>query len=177
MTINRWRKAVDKLVNNIGAVCHFEEVTFLFLTKNIVISLHFSGFIVEHFKRDQVKISIKYLAVSLVAFLHLNGIATIDSNNLDIVSRSDSIHMRVIGYDLYRSRALALRYILQQLLKLNILFVSKHTHVVNQLQVFAQPTVRAHFGLLNAGIRQHHRRYRIAFNTSKCGLLHLGINF
>ena len=131
MPVNGGRKTVNEFFDNVGTVRHFEEIVFFFLSKSVVIPLDFFGFIVEDFERDQVEVSIEDLAVCLVAFLYLDRIATIDSHNFDKISRSDPIYMRVIGYHLHRSRSLSFRHVLQQLLELNILLVSKSAQVMD----------------------------------------------
>lgn len=104
-------------------------------------------------------------------------LTTIQSHNLNSITRSHTIDIVIITQDVHWGRSLALRHILGKLLYLHKLFISKTTVFMHDLESFLKFTIWAVFRLLDFCIDKVNRYFRFAFETLEHGGFHFGVNF
>lgn len=166
-----WRgEALNQIADYCWWVGHSSEHIFIIIIVNYLSDIlieNFECFLLNLTIRNHVQISVVDRSDSFLVLLYFRLSHSVNTNNLNSVSWSETINVVVICYQGNRWRSLAFRDKLRQLLKLDELFIRKGTRIVDNLECFPHFAFVTNFRLINLGILQTHINLQVAVTATK----------
>ena len=173
---DRWRKAINQIIDNSATISNFKKLSKFFITKMRFVLFDTIALLLQPLKGNQIKICIKHLPINCLSSLQGHWMAPINTYHFNSVTRFDAIRIAVIGYDSCWRRWMSFWDIFKQFLKFDVLFVGKLAKVVDQLQALWLIAVLADRWLLYSGVLQQNDSLLSAIDTLKICAFHFWKN-